>query len=105
MLGYTVQLRRKEIGIRLALGATVKNIQIQILRFAMSLAIPGIALGAILSYSLRQGMTAYLFEVEPGNPVIWIAAASILLAAAQIAAAIPAYRAATLDPQQVLRAD
>ncbi|MCX6613359.1 MAG: ADOP family duplicated permease [Acidobacteria bacterium] len=105
LLGYTVQLRRKEIGIRLALGATAKNIQIQILRFAISLAIPGIALGAILSYSLRQGMTAYLFEVEPGNPVIWIAAASILLVAALIAAAIPAYRAATLDPQQVLRAD
>ena len=105
LLSYTVQLRRKEIGIRLALGATGKNIQIQILRFAMSLAIPGIALGAILSYGLRQGMTAYLFEVEPGNPVIWIAAASILLAAALIAAAIPAYRAAALDPQQVLRAD
>ncbi len=105
LLGYTVQLRRKEIGIRLALGATGKNIRLQILRFALSLAVPGIALGAILSYSLGQGMSAYLFEVEPGNPMIWIATATILVAAALIAAAIPAHSAATLDPQQVLRAD
>lgn len=105
LLGYTVQLRRKEIGIRLALGATGKHIQLQILRFALGLALPGIVLGALLSYTMRQGLSAFLFEVEPGNPVIWGVSAAILLGAALMAAAIPARRAAALDPQQVLRSD
>jgi predicted permease len=105
LLGYTVQLRRKEIGIRLALGATGKRIQLQMFRFVIRLAIPGIALGAILSYSLRRGMNSYLYGVEPGDPLIWVLTAGILLGAALLAAAIPAHRAATLDPQRVLRAD
>jgi len=105
LLGYTVQMRRKEIGIRLALGATPGRIQRQFLRFALSLAVPGIALGALLSYFLRNGINVFLFQVQPENPYIWIAASLVLLSAALLAAAIPSARAAATDPQIVLRTD
>jgi predicted permease len=105
LIGYVVQLRRKEIGIRLAVGATPRLIRHQFLRFALGLTLPGLAIGAALSFALRHSLKSFLFAAEPSNPWVWVVAATLLLSAALLAAALPAARAASLDPQQVLRSD
>ncbi|MBM3760072.1 MAG: FtsX-like permease family protein [Acidobacteria bacterium] len=105
LLGYVLQLRRKEIGIRLALGATRSSIQAQFLKYAISLALPGLLLGALLSYALRQSILNFLFQARASDPWVWAVSASFLLGASLLAAAVPARRAASVDPQMVLRAD
>jgi ABC-type antimicrobial peptide transport system permease subunit len=105
LLGYVVQLRRKEIGIRLALGATRASIQSQFLKYAASLALPGLLLGALLSYALQQSIRNFLFQARVSDPWIWATAAGFLIAASLLAAAVPARHAASMDPQEVLRAD
>lgn len=105
LLSYTVQLRRKEIGIRMALGATPVMVRRQFQRQGLLLGIFGLLLGGIFSYWLRRVIDSYLFRTESGDPAVWIGVSLILLSCAFAAAAIPAYRASRLNPMQTLQLD
>lgn len=105
LIGFSVQLRRREIGIRVALGATPSRIERQFEKHGAALAGAGIALGLLLSFWLRRAVDAWLFRVEKTDPVIWFAVVAVLLVCALAAAAIPARRAARLEPMQVLRVE
>jgi predicted permease len=105
VLGYAVQLRRREIGIRLALGATPGAIARQFERYGLSLAVAGLVLGSLLSYWLRKVIGYFLFRTEATDPLLWGLACAVLVACAAGAAALPARRAASLQPSEVLRAD
>ena len=105
LLSYTVQVKRREIGIRIALGATPGLIAGQLQRYSLGLAFVGIAFGGLLSFWLRRAIETYLFRTDAGDWVVWLSVCSLILLCAVGASAIPARRAAKLDPMQVLRLD
>jgi predicted permease len=105
LIGFSVQLRRREIGIRMALGATPGGIRRQFEGYAVVLAGIGIGGGLLLSYWLRRAVDGWLFRVEKADPWIWLGVVMVLAGAALAAASIPARRAARTEPMEVLRVE
>jgi len=105
LLSYAVQLKRRDIGVRMALGATPAAIAGEVERDGLILAAAGLTLGAALSWALRRLIEAHLYRVNAGDPVVWIVVCSLLLLCAVAASAIPAWRAAKGDPMAVLRTE
>jgi predicted permease len=105
LLSYAVQLRRQEIGIRLALGATPAMIWRQFQRYGLVFGICGLTLGGVLSFWLRSAIDAWLFKTAAADGIVWLSAAALLLVCALAASAIPAWRAARVDPMHALRMD
>ncbi len=105
LLSYTVQLKRRDIGVRIALGATPSAIAREIESNGLLLAVLGLALGGALSWAMRRLIEAHLYRVKSGDPVIWIAVSAVVLLCAVGASAIPALRAARVDPMAVLKSD
>lgn len=103
LLSYSVQQRRKEIGIQMALGATPSFIQWQFRTQGIRLGIAGIALGGLLSFWLRHAIDSYLFGTKAGDPLVWISVILIFFICIFIAVAIPAWRASKIEPMQALR--
>jgi predicted permease len=105
VMAYTTARRRREIGVRLALGAEPARVRRMMLRGAMAQAIAGIAAGIPAALGVARLIESQLFGVEPTDP--WtIAAATVLLAAvALLAGYLPARRASQVNPAIVLRCD
>ncbi len=103
VLSYMVVQRTHEIGLRMALGAQRGNVLKLILNRGMALAVVGVALGAGVSALLTRFLGTLLYDVRPLDPITFIAVAGVLLAVSAIASAIPATRAAGLDPMKTLR--
>jgi macrolide transport system ATP-binding/permease protein len=93
------------LGIRIALGATPALIAGRLQSYSLRLAFVGIALGGLLSFWLRRAIETYLFRTDAADWVVWLSVCSLILLCAVAASAIPARRAARLDPMQVLRLD
>ncbi|HET9371461.1 MAG TPA: ABC transporter permease [Vicinamibacterales bacterium] len=94
--------RRREIGLRMALGASRALIVFAVLRSAAGLVLAGLAIGGTVAWVFRSTMTAFLFRLEPGDPRAYLAAVASLALVAIVAALIPARRAASIDPATVL---
>ncbi len=103
VLAYTVSRRRREIGVRMALGATPRDIVGMVGRSGFRLVGVGIAAGGLASLLLVRAMAATLYGVRPTDPVTYGAVAVLLALAGAIAAARPAHRAASVDPSAALR--
>jgi predicted permease len=103
LLAYVVRQRTHEIGIRMALGAARHDIFRLVLRHGMVLVLIGLAAGLVVAAGLRGLLSALLFGVTAGDPLAYGAAAMLLLVAACTAAALPAHRAARVDPVLALR--
>ena len=105
VLAYMVQLRSREIGIQLALGAEKALVLRTVLGRGLVMAGGGVVLGTLLSLAVGRVVRGMLFEVSPTNPAA-LAAAGILLTVAVLAASlIPARRAAGFDPVEILKGD
>jgi predicted permease len=103
LVAFSVQLRTRELGIRLALGATPDQIRKMVVKQAVWLAAAGVSVGVLASAGLARYMEALLYGTRPIEPAA-IAAASLTLGlVAVLAAYIPARRASRLDPVDVLR--
>ncbi|MEN6333683.1 MAG: ABC transporter permease [Phycisphaerales bacterium] len=105
LMAYSVSHRTGEIGIRMALGATPRNVAWPILRGAFLTGAVGIALGLPAVAAGTRIVRSYLFGVEPRDPVTVAVAAVSLLAIAVLAAWIPARRAMRIDPMTALRCE
>jgi predicted permease len=105
VMSYIVQLRRSEFGVRLALGATGQDLVLMTLRGALVLALVGITAGVVLSIIAQRALDAFLFETTSTDLVAWLLATGLLGIAALLAAWLPAQRAASLQPAQVLRSE
>jgi predicted permease len=103
LISYSVQRRTQEIGIRMAIGATAADIQRHIIGQTLRLAATGTMLGAAASWALAQSLEGLLFEVTPGDPATFAAIVLVLALVALLAGALPARRAAALDPMTALR--
>jgi putative ABC transport system permease protein len=102
---YSVERRTNEIGIRMALGASRLNVVKLVLRGALLQIAVALAIGIPIAVAAGRAMAAQLFGVKPYDPRILLITAAALVAAAFLAAVIPARRAATLDPIRALRAE
>ena len=105
VVAYSVAQRTAEIGVRLALGATPSNVMGAIVRDTVTLAAAGIAVGIPTALVAGRLLIGFLYELTPRDPMTFAAAAVTLIAAAAIAAALPARRAARVDPALALRSE
>jgi putative ABC transport system permease protein len=102
---YGVEQRTSEIGVRMALGANRVSVVTMIVRGAFRQVGVGLALGIPVAIVAGLSMRNQLFGVTSSDPLILSAAAALLMLAAMIASAIPARRAASVDPAEALRAE
>jgi predicted permease len=103
VLAYMVGQRSREIGLRMALGATRDDILKLILRKGIVLAGVGVTAGVILSASAASLMASLLYGVRPHDPAVFLAVPLLLLAVAVLASYLPAWRATKVDPMFALR--
>jgi len=105
VISYGVSQRRREIGIRLALGSPLGTLQQMFVRHALLLTGIGMAVGFGAALGLTRLMTSLLFGVSPLDPVTYGAVPVVLAGAAVLASYLPARRAAAVDPVETLRAE
>jgi predicted permease len=103
LMTYLVSQRTREIGVRMALGASRGSVVGLVLRHATVLVGVGLVLGVGCAWSLSATVQSFLFRIEPTDPRAFVAAIAVLFAAALVAAIVPARRAATVDPLTSLR--
>ncbi len=103
VVSYSAARRTAEIGIRIALGAARTQVVWMILRDALLLVAVGLALGLPAALAAARTVASILFGIEPADPFTFAATAAILAAVGAAAAALPASRAATVEPSRVLR--
>ena len=104
VLSYAVALRAREIGVRTALGAQMRDIVTLVVGQSVAIAIGGVAIGLIASFWLTGALQKFLFGVTPRDAVSFAGVAVLLLVVAVVASTVPARRAARVDPVKVLRA-
>lgn len=102
VLAYLVTQRRKEIGIRVALGSSAAGVFQLVLREGLVLVAAGLIVGGIGSYLLRRTLESQLFGVTASNPTVLLVVSAVLAAVALVACAVPARRATRIDPLIVL---
>ena len=105
LIAYTVSWRTREIGLRLALGATRKQIASLILRQSLVLSMAGSLIGLAAAFAARNLLRGFLFRTSPTDPITFVAVPLFLCLLAIFAAWIPARRATRVDPMQALRFD
>jgi len=103
VMAYTVTRRIREIGIRIALGATQGRMAWLILREVALLALAGLLAGVPLAFALGRAAESLLFGVKAGDPLIFAAASLLLALVALLGGYLPARRAAKVDPMVALR--
>ena len=105
VVSYMVAQRRREIAIRMAVGAQVADVHRLVLTEAGVLAVVGAALGVGSAVVLTRRIQALLFETSPLDPVVFVAVSMLLIGVCLLASWLPARRAARLDPVTALRAE
>jgi putative ABC transport system permease protein len=103
VVAFVVGRRTREVGIRMALGARAADVLSLVVRQGMAPVAAGLAVGVAAALALGRLSASLLFEVPPHDPLTLAAAAAVLTAAALLACALPARRAARIDPAQALR--
>ena len=103
VLAYTVTQRMREIGIRIALGASARNVAGLVLRQGLLLALAGVLIGGGAAFALTRWMESLIFGVSPTDPITFSAVSTLLVAIALAASYVPARRAVRVDPMRSLR--
>ena len=102
---YVVSRRTREIGIRMALGATSSDVLWLVLREGLMLTLAGIGVGLLLSWGVARAIGGLLYEVSALDPLVFVVAPAILAAAAMAASYVPARRATRVLPLTALRTE
>jgi putative ABC transport system permease protein len=102
---YVVSRRTREIGIRMALGATPPNVLWLVVREGLTLTAAGIGIGLVLAWGVAKALSGMLYEVSALDPIVFAVAPIVLGAAAMAASYLPAGRATRVPPQMALRSE
>jgi predicted permease len=105
VISYSVSQRRREIGIRIALGAQTETVTRMFVRHGLTLAVVGVAIGLAAAFGIMRVMSSLLFEVSPSDPLTYAAVSLMLTAAIVLASYVPARRATAVDPIEALRTE
>jgi len=103
VMHYSIEQKRHEIGVRMALGATAQSVLRMVLRQGLTLALIGAAIGLVGSWWLTRLLKSMLYAVTPADLPTFVAVTTLLLTVALTATAVPAWRAARVDPAAALR--
>ena len=105
VLQYSVIQRKREMGIRIAIGATSSDMIRLIVGQAMGLAVVGVAIGLAGAFALTRVIRALLFNTDPLDGITFAASAVVLLAIAVLSSYLPARRALRIDPTIAMRSE
>ena len=105
VLAYLVGQRQREIGLRLAIGASPVDVVWLFVREGLTLTVAGLAIGLAGALAAGRWISAQLFDVTPADPLTLAIVVCALAGAAACATYVPARRAAGLDPSEALRAE
>jgi ABC-type antimicrobial peptide transport system permease subunit len=103
VMAYNVRRQRQEFGIRLALGASGRDVRRIVLGRGFRLAGLGVGLGLVGAFALTRLLESMLHDVKPSDPFVFVGMAFAVLAVTSLAAVIPARQAGRVDPLVVLR--
>jgi ABC-type antimicrobial peptide transport system permease subunit len=103
LLAYAVTSRIREIGVRLALGATHAQVVRMIVREGLAIAVPGVAIGIPCALVAARLVRSQLYGVVPNDPSTITGAAVVLVLTSVVASLLPALRASKIDPSEALR--
>ena len=105
VMAYLVAHGTREIGIRMALGATPRGILLLVVHHGMTLAVVGVAIGIAAALTLARFMRRLLFEINAVDPATFFSVTLLLTVVALVASVVPALRAARIDPIQSLKSE
>jgi putative ABC transport system permease protein len=105
LMAYAVTQRRREIGVRMALGATRRDVLRLVLRRALGIVVAGLIVGLAGAAGVTRVLQTFLFRVTPTEPIVFTIVTLLLMAVGLMAAWLPARRAARIDPWAALRAE
>jgi ABC-type antimicrobial peptide transport system permease subunit len=103
VMSYTVSQSRRELGLRMALGASAAHLMRGVMSQGMALTAAGLALGAVGALSLTRLIVGVLYKVSPRDPLAFGVAFVVMAMAAGVACFLPAWRATRTDPVRALR--
>ncbi|MGH9468053.1 MAG: ABC transporter permease [Terriglobales bacterium] len=103
VMSYLVTARTREIGVRVALGASRASVLALVVGRGLRLALAGIIIGLLAALAAGRLIASQLYQVSPANPLLLAGAAAVLVAACLLACYVPARRAAGIDPARALR--
>jgi putative ABC transport system permease protein len=105
ILSYSVSRRRREIGIRLALGAEPRTIRRMVVRQGLTMAVAGCVLGLVAAQAGAGLLAKFMYETRASDPLTLAAVVAAVIAVALVACAVPGWRASGEDPTRALRAE
>jgi putative ABC transport system permease protein len=105
VIAHSVVQRTREFGVRIALGATRREVATMILRQGSRLAFIGVAIGLVVAFALRGVVKQLLYGIQPADPLTFTAVPVVLVLVALLASLIPAMRATRVDPAVAMRAE
>ncbi len=105
VIAYTVSLRTREIGVRMALGATPGGVLRSVVHRVARITLIGLGLGVVAALALTRLLAGLLYLIEPRDPATFVGVGMILMVVAILAGYIPAKRAGKVDPLVALRGE
>jgi len=105
VVSFSTAQRMYEMGVRIALGATRKDLFGMVLKASLRLVLIGLAIGVVLSFVATRTLASFLYGVSTRDPLIFLSVALLLIGVAVLAGFMPARRAAQVDPTTALRAE
>jgi ABC-type antimicrobial peptide transport system permease subunit len=103
VVAFVVTQRTKEIGVRMALGASQREVVGLMVWHGLKPAVAGMGIGLAVAFALGRVIRGLLYQVQPNDPLTFVGVSAVLLAVVLIACAIPARRASGIAPADALR--